>query len=61
MPVLERTIEDVEERLAYRSQIYIRDDIANYEFTPGDIDYPNALLKGQTRFYFIHCSFHAVQ
>ncbi|XP_076804078.1 conserved oligomeric Golgi complex subunit 3-like [Clavelina lepadiformis] len=36
-------LEDVQERLVYRANIYIRDDIRGYKPSPGDIAYPEKL------------------
>lgn len=36
-------LEDVQERLVYRANIYIRDDILGYKPSPGDLTYPEKL------------------
>lgn len=36
-------LEDVQERLVYRTQVYIRDEILGYKPSPGDIAYPEKL------------------
>lgn len=36
-------LEDVQERLVYRTHIYIREDILNYNPSPGDLSYPEKL------------------
>ncbi|XP_076363263.1 conserved oligomeric Golgi complex subunit 3 [Tachypleus tridentatus] len=41
--VAQQMLEDVQERLAYRTHIYIRTDILNYHPAPGDLAYPEKL------------------
>ena len=36
-------LEDVQERLVYRTQVYIRNEILGYKPSPGDIAYPEKL------------------
>ncbi|CAF0794376.1 unnamed protein product [Didymodactylos carnosus] len=36
-------LEDVQERLVYRTQVYIRDEILKYNPSPGDVAYPEKL------------------
>ena len=36
-------LEDVQERLVYRTHIYIREEILNYNPSPGDLSYPEKL------------------
>ena len=36
-------LEDVQERLVYRTHIYIREEILNYNASPGDLSYPEKL------------------
>jgi len=47
LPVFEACItqmlQDVQERLVYRSHIYIQSDILNYKPAPGDLAYPDKL------------------
>lgn len=43
-PVVHRMIQDVQERLIYRSSIYIREEIKNFQPTPADLNYPDILL-----------------
>ncbi|GAQ88312.1 oligomeric Golgi complex component 3 [Klebsormidium nitens] len=44
-PTVDRTLADVQERLTFRAQTYMRDEIANYNPTPDDLDYPAKLEK----------------
>jgi len=37
-------IEDVQERLLYRAEVYIRENVVNYQFTEEDFNYPAVLL-----------------
>ncbi|XP_065840634.1 conserved oligomeric Golgi complex subunit 3-like [Oscarella lobularis] len=41
--VVSQMLQDVQERLVYRAQIYIQNDIANYKAAPGDLAYPEKL------------------
>jgi hypothetical protein len=41
---IRRLLQDVQERLAYRAQMYIRDYISSFTPTAADLDYPNLLL-----------------
>lgn len=43
-------LEDVQERLVYRANIYIRDDIRGYKPSPGDIAYPEKLKMMEVAF-----------
>ena len=36
-------LEDVQERLVYRTQVYVRNEILGYKPSPGDIAYPEKL------------------
>ena len=36
-------LEDVQERLVYRTHIYIREEILNFNPSPGDLTYPEKL------------------
>eukprot|EP01084_Bolivina_argentea_P263754 446535_1 len=40
-----RIIEDAQERLVFRTQIHLRDEIQNYEFKENDLDYYGLLKK----------------
>ena len=40
-------LQDVQERLVYRSHIYIRSDILNFRPSPGDLAYPEKLVMMQ--------------
>ncbi len=42
-PMLLRTLADVQERLTYRAQTFIREEIAGFTPTPADVDYPARL------------------
>jgi hypothetical protein len=37
-------LEDVQERLVYRTHIYIQTDITGYKPAPGDLAYPDKLV-----------------
>ena len=39
----------MQERLAYRAQIFIRDEISSFVPSSSDLDYPNKLLNSQTQ------------
>jgi hypothetical protein len=41
--VCSQMLEDVQERLVYRTQVYIRNEILSYKPSPGDIAYPEKL------------------
>ncbi|CAF3942127.1 unnamed protein product, partial [Rotaria sp. Silwood1] len=41
--VCTQMLEDVQERLVYRTQVYIRNEILGYKPSPGDIAYPEKL------------------
>lgn len=41
--VCTQMLEDVQERLVYRTQVYIRTEILGYKPSPGDIAYPEKL------------------
>jgi hypothetical protein len=45
--VIQRLLQDVQERLAYRAQLYIRDFVQGFVPSPEDLDYP-AKLKSAT-------------
>lgn len=40
---VKQMLEDVQERLVYRTHIYIQTDIVNYKPAPGDLAYPDKL------------------
>ncbi len=42
-------LEDVQERLVYRTQVYIRNEILSYKPSPGDIAYPEKLEMMQVK------------
>jgi hypothetical protein len=42
---IQRLIADVQERLIYRAQTYVRETIQKYQHTKADLDYPAKLLK----------------
>ena len=44
-PTLGRTLADVQGRLIYRCQAFIKDDVSAYTPTAADIDYPAKLQK----------------
>lgn len=44
-PVIDRMIEDAQERLIYCAQVFIRDRIEGFEPTPQDLNYPERLLN----------------
>ncbi|KAF8782725.1 Conserved oligomeric Golgi complex subunit 3 like protein [Argiope bruennichi] len=41
--IVRQMLEDVQERLVYRTHIYIKTDILNYNPSPGDLAYPDKL------------------
>ncbi|KAJ7558438.1 hypothetical protein O6H91_04G039200 [Diphasiastrum complanatum] len=47
-PTILRTLADVQERLTFRAQTFMRDEIANYLPIADDIDYPNKLEQATT-------------
>jgi hypothetical protein len=48
--VCTQMLEDVQERLVYRTQVYIRNEILGYKPSPGDIAYPEKLEMMQVDF-----------
>lgn len=44
-PFIQRTLADVQERLIFRAQAYIRDEVAYYRPTPEDLDFPGKLER----------------
>ena len=47
--VCEQMLEDVQERLVYRTHIYIREEILNYKPAGGDLAYPDKLEMMEVR------------
>lgn len=41
---VKQMLEDVQERLVYRTHIYIQTDIIGYKPAPGDLAYPDKLV-----------------
>lgn len=41
--IAKQLLEDVQERLVYRTHMYIRSDILGYKPAPGDLAYPEKL------------------
>ncbi len=46
-PVVTRLIEDVQERLIFVAQTYMRDKITDYVPKPADLNYPDKLIEGK--------------
>ena len=46
-------LEDVQERLVYRTYIYIRTEILQFNPSPGDLAYPDKLLMMEVGGYII--------
>ncbi|KAK9909756.1 hypothetical protein WJX75_006999 [Coccomyxa subellipsoidea] len=44
-PVLLRTVADVQERLTFRAQAFIKEEVAGFQPKPEDLDYPNKLQR----------------
>eukprot|EP00897_Mesotaenium_endlicherianum_P000101 jgi/Mesen1/10091/ME000074S09433 len=44
-PTVMRTLADVQERLIFRGQTYMRDEITNYQPSAEELDYPNKLIQ----------------
>jgi len=42
--VVRQMLQDVQERLVYRANVYIKSEILNYQPSPGDLKYPDKLL-----------------
>ena len=49
--VCQQMLEDVQERLVYRTHIYIRHEILNYNPADGDLAYPEKLEMMEVLFY----------
>lgn len=47
--VVKQMLEDVQERLVYRTHIYIQTDIVGYNPAPGDLAYPEKLEMMEVR------------
>ena len=53
---VKQMLEDVQERLVYRTYIYIQTDILGYKPAPGDLAYPAKLEMMEVRiFMFFGC------
>lgn len=51
---VKQMLEDVQERLVYRTHIYIQTDITGYKPAPGDLAYPDKLVMMEVGFpYFL--------
>lgn len=48
--VVKQMLEDVQERLVYRTHIYIQTDITGYKPAPGDLAYPEKLEMMEVSF-----------
>jgi hypothetical protein len=48
-PIVTKIIQDIQERLIFVAQTFIHDRIANYEPNSNDLDFPNKLLKGNSK------------
>ncbi|KAA6429125.1 MAG: conserved oligomeric Golgi complex subunit 3-like [Trebouxia sp. A1-2] len=46
-PVLHRTLADVQERLTFRAQAFIKDEVTNFQPRGADLDYPGKLQHRQ--------------
>ncbi|KAL0022928.1 hypothetical protein WJX77_008565 [Trebouxia sp. C0004] len=46
-PVLHRTLADVQERLTFRAQAFIKDEVTNFQARGADLDYPGKLQHRQ--------------
>ncbi|DBB10820.1 hypothetical protein WJX82_004700 [Trebouxia sp. C0006] len=46
-PVLHRTLADVQERLTFRAQTFIKDEVTNFQARGADLDYPGKLQQRQ--------------
>lgn len=51
--VVKQMLEDVQERLVYRTHIYIQTDITGYKPAPGDLAYPEKLEMMEVFFFSI--------
>lgn len=53
-------LEDVQERLVYRTHIYIQTDITGYKPAPGDLAYPDKLVMMEVRSLLLYLIFSLV-
>lgn len=59
--VVKQMLEDVQERLVYRTHIYIQTDIMGYNPAPGDLAYPEKLEMMEASFMCCTgCGFYSV-
>lgn len=49
--IVRQMLEDVQERLVYRTHIYMKTDILNYNPSPGDLAYPDKLEMMEVNFH----------
>jgi hypothetical protein len=47
-PIVDRMLQDVQERLTFLAQTYIRDEITGYVPSPADLNYPEKLSESDT-------------
>lgn len=61
-PVVTRLIEDVQERLIFVAQTYMRDKITDYVPKPADLNYPDKLIDGKLAYLAVDLvlTFHLV-
>lgn len=52
--VVKQMLEDVQERLVYRTHIYIQTDITGYKPAPGDLAYPEKLEMMEVLYVFFN-------
>lgn len=45
-------LQDVQERLVFRANLYLNSDILNYKPSPGDLAYPEKLEMMEVIFFF---------
>ena len=55
--VCRQMLMDVQERLVYRTYIYIKSDILNYNAAQGDLAYPEKLEMMEVRVHLFNCTF----
>ena len=58
--VCAQMLEDVQERLVYRTHIYIRQEILNYNPADGDLAYPDKLQMMEVGWHEGSLSSHAI-
>lgn len=51
--VVKQMLEDVQERLVYRTHIYIQTDITGYNPAPGDLAYPEKLEMMEVGHFYL--------